>query len=95
MTRDRGYRRKQRDRVIKNRKKLVRDLDGEGCWKYEGKYGKHHPYDCGKTDCMLCHAHKKNKACASKWKDEHALQEIEIQKETHEELTNDMCDFGD
>lgn len=91
MKRDRAYVREQRKRVIRNRKKLVRDLHGEGCRKHEGQYSKHHPYDCGKTDCMLCHGHKKNKACGSKWKDEHGEMEEIIEKE----VKNEMCDFGD
>lgn len=95
MKHDRAYNREQRERVIRNRKRMVRDTKSPDGVRADGEYAKRHPYDCGRTDCMLCHGHKKNKACASKWKDDHAMMEIEIQKETQEELKHDMCDFGD
>jgi hypothetical protein len=95
MSRDRGYNREQRERVIKNRKRLMKDTDLHHRSEEDGRYAKRHPYDCGKTDCGVCHPHKKNKACASKNKDEHLLLEEVIDKETHAELTVDMCDFRD
>jgi hypothetical protein len=98
MQRDKAWRRNKDDNIIRKRKKLLKHVDPRRVQDFEGKENRlvvKHPLDCGKPDCGLCHAHKKNKACASKLKDDHALQEIEIQKETQEELKNDMCDFGD
>ena len=69
MKRDRGYRRQQRDRVIKSRKNLIRDVKQSDGIKADGEYAKRHPYDCGHTRCPLCSRHKVNKACASKDKD--------------------------
>jgi hypothetical protein len=98
MQRDKAWRRDKDKNIIRKRKKLLKHVDKDRVKYFEDKENKlvvKHPLDCGKTDCGLCHGHKKNKACGSKLKDEHALQEIEIRKETQEELKNDMCDFGD
>lgn len=66
---DRAYRRQQNDRVIKSRLKLVKERDDKhkdvtGKTYYEhvaeepGRLRKKHPYDCGKTQCQLCHSEK-------------------------------------
>lgn len=59
MNRDRGFRRKQRERVIKNRVKLKKETDL--VHKHDdqpGRYAKRHPYDCGKPGCLSCHNEK-------------------------------------
>lgn len=59
MNRDRGFRRQQRERVINNRKRLMRDTDLQH--KHEdqsNRYNKRHPYDCGKSGCLVCHSEK-------------------------------------
>jgi hypothetical protein len=94
MKRSRAYVREQRKRVIKNRKKLVRDSKLPDGNRVDGEYAKRHPFDCGKTDCMLCHGHKKNKACGSKWKDERGELEEIIKKEMREELRNTVEETG-
>lgn len=98
MTRDKAWRREQNKNVINSRKKLLKHIDPNRVEYFQDKENKlavKHPLDCGKTDCGLCHGHKKNKACASKWHDEHAIVDKVIEKETHDELCEEMCDFGD
>lgn len=100
MSRDRGFRREQRERVIRNRRKLVKETDKSlSAFREEkaeyNRYNKRHPYDCGKTDCGVCHPHKANKACANKQKNVQGEIEEIIDKEVHDELCDDMCDFGD
>ena len=94
MSRGRGYNREQRERVIKDRKRKVREMQTSDGIHPDGEYAKRHPFDCGRTDCGCCHPHKVN-GCESKNKDEHVKLEIQIDKEAHEELTHDMCDFGE
>jgi hypothetical protein len=98
MHRDKAWRRDKDKNVIRRRKKLLKHVDPGRVEYFEDKENRlavKHPLDCGNANCGLCHGHKRNKACASKMKDDHALQEIEIRKETQKELKNDMCDFGD
>ena len=90
MGRGRGYNREQRERVVKNRKRLMKDTGLEHQhMEQDGRYVKRHPYDCGRADCGVCHGHKRQ-GCESKFKDEHVLLEIVIDKETKEELKEDM-----
>lgn len=95
MSRGKAYNREQRERVVRNRKRLMKETGLEHKTDDDGRLAKKHPYDCGKADCGCCHPHKKNKACASKNKDEHGILEEVIEKETHNEMCHDMCDFGD
>lgn len=86
MSRGRDYNREQRERVIKNRKRLMRDTGLQHQKMHQdGRYVKRHPYDCGRADCGVCHPHKLP-GCESKCKDEHVLLEIEIAKEVQLEL---------
>lgn len=86
MGRGRGYNREQRERVVKNRKRLMRDTGlKHQKMEQDGRYVKQHPYDCGKADCGVCSGHKRH-GCESKNKDEHVLLEIEIAKEVQLEL---------
>jgi hypothetical protein len=88
MTRSREYNREQRERVIKNRKRLIRDMKMSDGIKHDGEYAKRHPYDCGHKDCPLCHRHKV-KGCESKDKDKHAILDLIIEKEVKDELKED------
>ncbi|KKN81595.1 hypothetical protein LCGC14_0318640 [marine sediment metagenome] len=60
MGRTRAWRRHQKERVIENRLRLVRDLSQDDDW-YEqllekrSRLSAHSPYDCGKTRCQICH----------------------------------------
>lgn len=97
MTRSREWRRDKDKNIIKKRKTLLKHIDPSRveCFKdNENRLAVKHPLDCGKADCGVCSAHKRS-GCSSKNKDEHVLLEIQIQKETQQELTNEMCDFGD
>jgi hypothetical protein len=59
MQRDRGFRRQQRERVIHNRKNLMRDTGLEHRkQEQENRYNKRHPYDCGNPQCLVCHSEK-------------------------------------
>ena len=84
MKKSRAYNREQRDRVIKNRKRLIRDMQTSDGVKPDGKYAKHHPFDCGKSDCGLCHP-QKVKGCESKNKTKKDMLNIIIEKEVKEE----------
>jgi hypothetical protein len=99
MKRNKAWRRDNDKKLIVKRKKLLRDLNNKDYLKkFEGEEHRlavKHPLDCGRTDCGICHHYKVNKACASKSKDEHILVEQQIEKEVHDELRDDMCDFGD
>jgi hypothetical protein len=96
MKRDRGFRRQQRERVIKNRKRLMKDTNLQHRHEeQENRYNKRHPYDCGRTDCGCCHPHKVH-GCESKNKDEHVLLEKLIDKEVIEDSYKDQVrdEFG-
>lgn len=63
MKRSREYRFAQKERVIKNRLRLVRDAFPDMIQTYENKknyLGTHDPFDCGKANCQLCRYHKKD-----------------------------------
>jgi hypothetical protein len=97
MKRNKAWRRDKDKNVIRKRKKLLKHVDPQRVEYFEDKENRlavKHPLDCGNTDCGVCHGHKR-KGCSSKWKDEHGKLEEVIEKETHEELKRDMCDFGD
>jgi hypothetical protein len=90
MKRDKAFRIKQRERVIKNRVKLKKDTDLVHRHEDQpGRYAKRHPYDCGRTDCGRCHPHKVH-GCESKNKDEHVLLEKLIDKEVIEDSYKDQ-----
>ena len=85
MKRGKAFRIEQKERVIKNRKRLMKETDLHHRHEDDNRYNKRHPYDCGKTDCGCCHPHKVH-GCESKNKDEHVLLEKLIDKEVVEEL---------
>jgi hypothetical protein len=59
MKRDKAFRIKQRERVIKNRVKLKKDTNLVHRHEDQpGRYAKRHPYDCGNTQCLVCHPEK-------------------------------------
>ena len=82
MKRDEGFRREQRERVIKNRVRFVKDVEEKNS-KYsrkasdlvQGKLVKRHPADCGRADCQCCHLEKISKK--SKRKRRNAEQRID------------------
>lgn len=64
MKRSRTYRIHQKERVIKNRIRLVKESqpsasNGLACVRYRQQLAIRHPYDCGKTDCKLCRKDRK------------------------------------
>jgi hypothetical protein len=89
MKRDKGYRIHNRDRIIKNRKRLLKSLDKDlldVLKDAENRMSKKHPLDCGNTKCGICSAYKKH---PSKNKDEHDILEDIIKYEAKEELLDD------
>lgn len=61
MNRDRGFRRQQRDRIVKNRQKEIKELPvtiSEKDMAHPGTMAKKHPLDCGKPGCHVCHLEK-------------------------------------
>lgn len=57
----RAQRRAQRERIITNRGRLVRNNEPNGIhsWKPNPSlFSKKKPYDCGKAGCRLCHYEK-------------------------------------
>jgi hypothetical protein len=54
-----------------------------------GRFVKRHPYDCGSTKCGICHPHKQNKACKSKFKDEHGILEEVVKAEVYDDFGED------
>ncbi len=98
MKRDKAWRRDKDKNIIKKRKNLLKHVDPNRVEYFDDKENRlavKHPLDCGNPKCGLCNAHKKNKACASKLKDEHGMLEEIVQNEIHDELNNDVCDFED
>jgi hypothetical protein len=92
MKRDRGWRKQQNDRIIKKRKRLLRDVSKYMLEYFDGKENKlaiKHPLDCGKTDCGICAGHKRNKACKSKSKDIHGLLEEILKRDIPDEANYD------
>ena len=75
---DKAYRLAQKERIIKKRLRLIKATESpsliypDGKTQYEhavaesNKVNKRHPFDCGKSDCMLCHRHKIHKKYDSK-----------------------------
>jgi hypothetical protein len=59
MKRSREYRFEQKERVIKNRKKLMKVTGLEHSKNDDNRYSKAHPYDCGISNCQRCRTHKK------------------------------------
>jgi hypothetical protein len=58
--RGRAWRRKQRDRVIANRKRFLMQREGPDgilAHRADGKMADRHPYDCGRR-CLMCHGEK-------------------------------------
>ena len=67
---DKAQRRADDERVIKKRLKLVKATnspnlrfpDGKTIYEKQlekpGVLNKRHPFDCGKADCVMCHAEK-------------------------------------
>ena len=65
MKRSREYRFEQKERVIKNRLKLIKNTFNSIIDKYDGKLNilnKDDPYDCGKRQCGMCRSCKKQHA---------------------------------
>lgn len=59
MKRDRAFRIDQKERVIKNRKRLMKDTDLHHRNEHQdNRYNKRHPYDCGNPQCLICHREK-------------------------------------
>lgn len=59
MSRNRSWRRFQAARVIKKRKRLMRDTRLEHQKEDQlNRYNKQHPYDCGNPQCGVCHFSK-------------------------------------
>lgn len=62
MKRSKAYRIKQKERVIKNRKTLLKNVTNYPPTKMveePNRMSKRHPLDCGVAGCPLCH-HEKN-----------------------------------
>jgi hypothetical protein len=90
MRRNRAWRRTQDERVIHNRMKFLKETDKERVKYFEDKQNKlavKHPCDCGRTDCGVCHGHKRP-GCSTKWKDEHGLLEEVVRKEVQDDLSD-------
>ena len=59
MKRSKAYRIEQRERVVKNRKRLIKELGTDlGTKQCDGMMDKKHPLDCGKPGCLVCHRSK-------------------------------------
>lgn len=61
MKRTRDWRRKQEQRIIENRLKLIKHVDPEYAEYFEKnphKLAKHKPLSCGNSKCPLCHPEK-------------------------------------
>lgn len=91
MKRNRAWRRSQDKRVIENRMRFLKDSGTstdriESFKKKKNKLAVHHPNDCGRTDCGVCHP-QKMPGCESKNKDEHVILEKIICKEAKEEVS--------
>ena len=75
---NKAYRLAQEQRIIKKRLKLIKATESpnlvypDGKTQYAhalveaNKLNKRHPFDCGKSDCMMCHGHKIHKKYGSK-----------------------------
>lgn len=91
MKRSRAWRISQTERVVDNRLKFLKETDKNRVKYFEDERNRlagKHPCDCGHTDCGVCHGHKLP-GCASKWKDEHALLEDVIRKESFDDVNDD------
>lgn len=62
MKRSRAWRRNQKERVVNNRLREMRDMGiAKEEWrviKEPHRMEKQHPLDCGKAGCLLCHYEK-------------------------------------
>lgn len=61
--RTRGQRRAQRERIIKNRTRTIKNKEANRCYDSRwtpnpSLFSKKKPYDCGKSGCRLCHYEK-------------------------------------
>ena len=84
MKRDRAFRIEQKERVIKNRKNLIKETGLEHSKQHQNnRYNKKHPYDCGNADCLLCHGEK---VLGFKKRDDEVMDAIE--KDQMEDITS-------
>ena len=57
----RCYRRSQTERIINNRLKFLKTFDPKYYNTFterKNKFSKRHPFDCGKSKCLVCHSEK-------------------------------------
>jgi hypothetical protein len=57
----RCYRRSQTERIINNRLKFLKTFDPKYYSTFterKNKFSKRHPFDCGKSKCLVCHSEK-------------------------------------
>lgn len=58
MSRDRAWRRHQRDRILGKRMRDAKEFGNKPKNDQPGRYTDRHPLDCGNSACLVCHASK-------------------------------------
>lgn len=86
MHRSKAFRRRQAELRIQKRFKLLKNLQGMSSYVLKkaerlNELSKHHPLDCGKADCQLCHFSKVNKLSSLKDKVDEARLKAELEEE--------------
>lgn len=82
MKRDRGFRRQQRERIIENRQKEIKELHitiSQKDIERPGTMAKKHPLDCGNPGCHVCHLNKAHPKG-------HGKQKRKIQRKIEEDI---------
>jgi hypothetical protein len=83
MKRDKAFRIEQRERVIKNRKRLMKDTDLQHRNEnQDNRYNKQHPYDCGNAACLVCHPEKAF--------DEKTVEDLRVEDSYKEQIRDEL-----